>query len=157
MPDRDETEEPLQLLPPGMARRYAEYKPAIDKPSPAPTNVGGYAELLNYCRGERVLLPRSREGLVVIDALIEDPEAMKDLTGLATAIGMFYGDVLTHTIPGAHWEVVEEGFPLVRTSTNTSISVIHVAQRRLEVGLPTLVMNYDHAIDLADEERLRGN
>lgn len=104
-----------------------------------------------------MVLPRSREGLVVIDALIEDPEAMKDLTGLATAVGMFYGDVLTHAIPGAHWEVIEEGFPMVRISRNTSISVIHVAQRRLDVGLPTLVVNFDHAIDLIDEERLRGN
>lgn len=140
-----------------MARRYAEYKPGIDKSSPTPTNVGGYDELLNYSRGKRVALPRSREGLVVIDAFIEDPEAKRDLTGLTTAIGMFYGDVLTHTIPGAHWEVVEEGFPVVRISRNTSISVIHVAQRRLDVGLPTLAMNYDHAIDLIDEGRLRGS
>jgi hypothetical protein len=103
-----------------------------------------------------VVLPRSREGLVVIDALIGDPESIKDLTGLAQAIGMFYGDVLTHTIPGAHWEVVQEGFPMVRIGRNTSISVIHVAQRRLDVGLPTLAVNYDHAIGLVDEERLRG-
>lgn len=157
MPDRDETEEPLQLLPPAMARRYAEYKPATNKTSPAPINVGGYDELLTYCQGKRVVLPRSREGLVVIDALIEDPEARKDLTGLAAAVGMFYGDVLTHAIPGAHWEVMEEGFPMVRIRRNTSISVIHVAQRRLDVGSPTLVMNFDHAIDLIDEERLRGN
>lgn len=157
MPDRDETEEPLQSLPPGMARRNAEYKPAPDKPSPAPTNVGGYDGLLNYCRGKEMALPRSREGLVVIDALIEDPEAKGGLTGLARAIGMFYGDVLTHIIPGAHWEVVEEGFPMVRISRNTSVSVIHVAQRRLDVGMPTLAMNYDHAIDLIDEDRIRGS
>jgi hypothetical protein len=153
MPDRDETEEPLQSLPPGMARRYAEYKPATDKPSPATTNVGGYDELLNYCRRKEAALPRSRDGLVVIDSMVEDPEARRALTGLTTAVGMFYGDVLTHTIPGAHWEVVEEGIPMVRISRNTSISVIHVAQRRLDVGLPTLVMNYDHALDLIDQDR----
>lgn len=134
MPDRDETEEPLQSLPPGMARRYAEYKPAPDKPSSAPANVGGYDGLLDYCQGKE-----------------------RDLTGLARAIGMFYGDVLTHIIPGAHWEVVEDGFPMVRISRNTSVSVIHVAQRRVDVGLPTLAMNYDHAIDLIDEDRLRGS
>jgi hypothetical protein len=154
MPDRDETEEPLQSLPPGMARRYAEYKPAPDKPSPPVTNVGGYDELLNYCRGKEMALSRSRDGLVVIDSLVDNQETKRDLTGLATPIGMFYGDVLTHTIPGAHWEVVE--FPMVRISRNTSISVIHVAQRRLDVGLPTLAMNYDHALDLVDQDRLGG-
>lgn len=156
MPDRDETEEPLQSLPPGMARRYAEYKPATDEPSPPPTNVGGYDELLNYVRGEGIALPRSREGLAVIDALSEGPEAKKDLTGLTAAIGMFYGDVLTHTIPGAHWEVVEEGSPIVRISRNTSVSVIQVAQRRLDVGLPTLAMNYDHALDHVGRDEPQG-
>ena len=111
MPDRDGTEEPLQSLPPGMAWRYA--------------------------RGKEVALSRSRDGLVVIDSLLENPEAKRGLTGLPTAIGMFYGDVRTHLIPGAHWEVVEAGFPLVRISRNTSISVIRVTQRRLDVGLPT--------------------
>jgi hypothetical protein len=101
-----------------------------------------------------VNLPRSREGLVVIDSLIDTPENKRSLKGLTTAIGMFYGDVLTHTIPGARWEVVE--FPMVQISRNTSISVIHVAQRRLDVGLPTLAMNYDHALDLIDQERLGG-
>lgn len=153
MPDQDETEEPLQSLPPGMARRYAEYKPATDELSPAPTNVGGYDELLNFCRGKDVALPRSRDGLVVIDSLIENSGATRDLQALGAAIGMFYGDVLTHTIPGSHWEVVEEGFPLVRISRKTSISVIHVAQRRLDVGVPTLAMNYDYALDLSDQER----
>ena len=69
---------------------------------------------------------------------------------------MSYGDVLTHTIPGAHREVVEEGFPMVRISRNTSISVIHVAQRRVEVGLPALAMNYGRALDLTDQDRLGG-
>jgi hypothetical protein len=45
---------------------------------------------------------------------------------------------------------------MVRISRNTSISVIHVAQRRLDVGLPTLAMNYDHALDLVDQDRLGG-
>ncbi|MDR7084998.1 hypothetical protein J2X01_004318 [Arthrobacter ginsengisoli] len=75
LPVGDETEEPLQSLPPGMARRYIEYESATDKTSPPPTNVGGYDKLLNYCRGKEVALPRSRDGLVVIDSLIENPEA----------------------------------------------------------------------------------
>lgn len=99
-------------------------------------------------------LPRSRDGLVVIDSLIDNRETKRDLTRLTTSIGMFYGDILTHTIPGAHWEVVE--FPMVRISRNTSISVMHVAQRRLDVGLPTLAMNYDHALDLVDQDKPGG-
>lgn len=129
MPEPDESEEPLQSLPPGMSRRYAEYEPAPDKPMPPATNVGGYDELLNYCRGVEANLARSREGLVVIDSLIDDPETKRSLRGLTTAIGMFYGDVLTHTIPGAHWEVVE--FPMVQISRNTSISVIPVQAARI--------------------------
>ena len=64
---------------------------------------------------------------------------------------MFFGDVLTHTIPGAEWKVVHEGHPEVRISGITSVSVIHVAQNRLNLGVPTLVMNYDHALDLINK------
>ncbi|NUP58146.1 MAG: hypothetical protein HOQ06_01550 [Pseudarthrobacter sp.] len=148
MPDRDETEEPLESLPAGIARGYAEYKLANDKPSPRPTSVGGYDELLGYFRVKALALPRSRDGLVLIDSLIDDLKDNSALTGLAKPIGMFYGDVLTHAIPGAHWEVIDDRFPTVRISRKASISVIHVAQRRLMVGLPTLAMNYDHARDL---------
>ena len=157
MSDRDYSDEPLQSLPPAMARRYAEYKSATGNPSPPPTNVGGYDELLNYCRGKGVALPRSRDGLAVIDSLIDNSGAKRDLQALGAAIGMFYGDVLTHTIIGAHWQVVEEGFPRVRISSKTSISVIHVAQRRLDLGAPTLAANYDHALDLINQETPRGD
>jgi hypothetical protein len=157
MPDRDETDESLQSLPPGMPRRYAEYKPVgPGKPSPPPTNVGGYDDLLNYCRGKGLSLSRSRQGLAAIDSLIENPQGKRDLTEISRAVGMFYGDVLTHSVPGANWEVIEEGFPCVRISRNTSVSVIHVAQRRLRIGTPTLVMNYDHALDLVDQDRIQG-
>lgn len=44
---------------------------------------------------------------------------------------MFYGDVLTHTISGAHWKVINENFPEVSIARRTSVSVIEVAQRRL--------------------------
>jgi hypothetical protein len=29
---------------------------------------------------------------------------------------MFYGDLLTHTVPGAHWEVIVDGRPCVRVT-----------------------------------------
>lgn len=151
MPDRDESEEPLQSLPPGMARRYAEYKPASDHPSARLTNVGGYDELLEFCRAKGLSLPRSRQGLAVVDSLVEKEKDRTTLEALARPIGMFFGDVLTHTIPGAEWKVVHEGHPEVRISGITSVSVIHVAQNRLNLGVPTLVMNYDHALDLINK------
>jgi hypothetical protein len=45
---------------------------------------------------------------------------------------MFYGAVLTHTIPRAHWEVIEEEYPLVRITTKTAVDVVRVAIRRLQ-------------------------
>ena len=86
MPDQDGTDEPLLSLPPGMAWRYAEYNPAPNEPSPAPTNVGGYGELLNYCRGKDAALPRSLDGLVAIDSLVENSWATKELHALGAPL-----------------------------------------------------------------------
>jgi hypothetical protein len=152
MPDQDETEEPLQSLPPGMARGYAEYKPASDRDSTRLTNVGGYDKLLEFCRAKGLALPRTRQGLAVVDSLIEKAEDRTTLEALVRPIGMFFGDVLTHALPGAEWKVIHEDFPEVKIIRNTSVSVIHVARNRLNRGLPTLVMNYDHALDLIDGE-----
>lgn len=153
MSDPDENEEPLQSLPPGMPKRYAEYRPETPgKLLPPPTNVGGYDELLEYCQRKGLSLPRSRQGLTTIDSLIESAENTTSLSALVRPIGMFYGDVLTHTISGAHWKVINENFPEVSITTRTSVSVIEVAQRRLDLGLPTLTMNYDHALDLVRRE-----
>jgi hypothetical protein len=150
MPDRDENEEPLQSLPPGMARRYAEYKPASDRPSTRVTNVGGYDDLLEFCWAKGLSLPRTRQGLAEVDSLIEKTEDRWILEALVRPIGMFFGDVLTHTIPGAEWKVIREGLPEVKIVRNTSVSVIHVSQNRLNLGVPTLVMNYDHALELIE-------
>lgn len=123
--------------------------PRLHRPTlGATTSSSGIAA----CRGWP--FPARAMGLVVIDSLIKNSAPKRELQRLDAAIGMFYGDVLTHTIPGSHWEVVEEGFPEVRISSKTSISVIHVAQRRLDVGVPTLAVNYDHTLDVIDHERL---
>jgi hypothetical protein len=61
-------------------------------------------------------------------------------------IVMFYGDVLTHTIPGAHWEVIEEGYPLVRVTRNVAVDAVRVATRRLAISEPTLKQNYAHVM-----------
>jgi hypothetical protein len=109
----EDSAEPLQRLPVGMPRRYAEHKPVdSDVSAPPPTNVGGYDELLNFpskrsrCRGRTLALPP-------FDDLI-DGACDKDSPQGFPPIGVFYGDVLTHTHTGAHREVIEDGYPLCR-------------------------------------------
>jgi hypothetical protein len=83
MSDPDENEEPLQSLAPGTARRHAKYRPATPgEHPPPPTNVGGYDDLLEYCRLKGLSLARSRQGLVVIDSLIESAEKSASLAAL---------------------------------------------------------------------------
>lgn len=143
----EDSAEPLQRLPAGLPRRYAEYKPVdSDVSAPPPTNVGGYDELLNYFQNRGRTLPRRAESLAVIDNAIDGVGGKESLAGLGRPIGMFYGDVLTHTIPGAHWEVIEEGYPSVRVTGNIAVDVVRVATRRLAISEPTLEQNYAHVM-----------
>jgi hypothetical protein len=88
----------LLKLPAGIPRRYAEYRPATSDGSTLPiTNVGGYDEL-PFPR-ETPSIAAHREGLAAIDNLLDDDIGKRALAGLVRQIGMFYGDVLTHTIP----------------------------------------------------------
>lgn len=64
-----------------------------------------------YFEGRGQTLPRTPGTLAAIDNLIDGADDKDSLARLARPIGMFYGDILTHTIPGAHWEVVERGYP----------------------------------------------
>jgi hypothetical protein len=153
MIDPDDSAEPLQKLPPGMPRRYAEYRPADrQQPGPPPTNVGGYDELLAHFRTKGMQLPRSEDGLAAIDNLIDSIDDKTSLSTLVRPIGMFYGDVLTHTIPGAHWEVIQEGYPLVRVTAKAAVDVVRVAIRRMATADPTLLQNYAHVKDLVGKE-----
>ncbi|MBT2535633.1 hypothetical protein [Arthrobacter sp. ISL-69] len=72
MSDAEDSAEPLQMLPRGMPRRCAEYRP-VDRrqSSPPPTNVGGYDELIAHFRSNGMQLPRSVDGLAAIDDLID--------------------------------------------------------------------------------------
>ena len=145
----EDPDEPLQKLPAGMPRRYAEYKPITsDAEVPPPTNVCGYNELLSYFQERGQTLPRKAESLATLDQAINDGLS----TELARPIGMFYGDLLTHTVPGAHWEVVEEGYPLVRVSRKVAVDVVRVALRRLATPIPTLEQNYAHVLELVRQE-----
>lgn len=149
MSSPEDPAEPLQKLPPGMPRRYAEHKPVTsDAAEPPPTNVGGYDELLNFFHERRQTLPRKAESLATLDQAIDNglPAAF------ARPIGMFYGDVLTHTVPGAHWEVVEEGYPRVRVTRKTAVDVVRVALRRVTTPAPTLEQNYAHVLELLRHE-----
>lgn len=88
----------LLKLPAGIPRRYAEYRPATSDGSTLPiTNVGGYDEL-PFPR-ETPSIAAHREGLAAIDNLLDDDIGKRALAGLVRQIGMFCGDVLTHTIP----------------------------------------------------------
>jgi hypothetical protein len=152
MMDADRYEEPLQHLPPGIPRRYAEYTPSPDAPAPPPTNVGGYDELLAHFHSIGHDLPRSEEGLAAVDQLMDGFTDRAALAKLVRAIGMFYGDLLTHTIPGAHWEVIEDGSPCVRVTRKTAVSVVPVAEKRLARRTPTLMQNYAHVLEILASE-----
>jgi len=145
----EDSSEPLQELPAGLPRRYAEYKAAdSDVSVPPPTNVGGYDELLNYFQERGQALPRKAKSLAAIDSAIDDARHKESLARLGRPIGMFYGDVLTHTIPGAHWEVIEEGYPRVRVTRSVAVDVVRVAIRRLATAAPTLAQNYVHVLEI---------
>lgn len=145
----DDSGEPLQKLPAGMPRRYAEYKPVTSVAVvPPPTNVGGYDELLSYFQERGQTLPRKAERLATLDQAISDGLSAE----LARPIGMFYGDLLTHTVPGARWEVVEEGYPLVRVTRSVAIDVVHFALRRMATPNPTFEQNYAHVLELVRQE-----
>ena len=145
----EDPDEPLQKLPAGMPRRYAEYKPVTsDAVVPPPTNVGGYDALLSYFQERGQTLPRTAESLASLDQAINAGLAAE----LARPIAMFYGDVLTHTVPFAHWEVVEEGYPLVRITRKSAVDVVRVALRRLATPIPTLEQNYAHGLELVRQE-----
>ena len=145
----EDSDEPLQKLPAGMPRRYAEYTPVTsDAVGPPPTNVGGYDELRSYFQERGQTLPRKAESLATLDRAINAGLPAE----LARPIGMFYGDLLTHTVPGAHWEVVEEGYPRVRVTRKTAVDVVRVALRRVVTPAPTLEQNYAHVIELVRQE-----
>ncbi|WP_157372316.1 DUF6278 family protein [Arthrobacter sp. Soil736] len=149
MNDRDDSTEPLHRLPAAMPRRFAEYKPAVSEVSSSPpTNVGGYEELLDLFHQRGQALPRTGEGLASIDLLVDSASDKDSLEAFARPIGMFYGDVLTHSVPGAHWEVVEEGYPRVRITGTVAVDVVRVATGRLSFGTPTLTENYAHVLEL---------
>jgi hypothetical protein len=145
----EDPSEPLQKLPARLPRRYAEYTAAdSDVSVPPPTNVGGYDELLNYFQERGQALPRKTKSLAAIDSAVDGASDKELLAKLGRPIGMFYGDVLTHTIPGAHWEVTEEGYPRVRVTRTVAVDVVRVAIRRLATAAPTLAQNYAHVLEI---------
>ncbi|WP_395403759.1 DUF6278 family protein [Arthrobacter sp. UC242_113] len=146
----EDPDEPLQKLPPGMPRRYAEYKPITsDAMEPPLTNVGGYEGLRGYFQQRGQTFPRTAESLATLDQAINDGLPAE----LVRPVGMFYGDLLTHTVPGAHWEVVEAGYPLVRVTSKVAIDVVRIALRRMVSPKPTLEQNYAQVLELVRQER----
>jgi hypothetical protein len=145
----EDPDEPLQKLPAGMPRRYAEYKPVTSDAMEAPlTNVGGYDGLLHYFQQLGQTLPCAAESLATLDQAINDGLPAE----LVRPVGMFYGDLLTHTVSGAHWEVVEAGYPLVRVTSKVAIDVVRIALRRMATPNPTLEQNYAHVLEIVRQE-----
>jgi hypothetical protein len=142
--------EPLQKLPAPPPRYFSEYHSAGPTDQVPPTNVGCYDELRQYFRVRGQELPRTTDGLAAIDARIDSP-VEDGLESLAHPIGMFYGDVLIHNIPGAHWEVTG-GSPCVRVTKTVSIDVMGIAQRRLIKDHPSLVQNFTHVLELVAQD-----
>ena len=149
MSRQEDPAEPLEVLPAGMPKRYAEYTP-VDSAAAVrpPTNVGGFDELVSYFQERGHSLERSAESLATLDQAIDQGLP----AGLTRPIGMFYGNLLTHTVPGAHWEVVEEGYPSVRVSRDVAVNVVRIAQRRLTTPNPTLEQNYAHVLEIVQPE-----
>ncbi|UVJ39913.1 DUF6278 family protein [Arthrobacter sp. CJ23] len=149
MSGSDDSAEPPQLLPAGLPKGHAEYNPEDAPPSvQALTDVGGYDELLAVFKARGLELPRSEAGLAAVDDFIGSNVNGEQSAELARPIGMFYGDVLTHAVAGAHWEVVEDRFPLVRVTGKTTVDVVRIAQKRLVSEEPTLLQNFAHVLEL---------
>ena len=149
------TEEPifkeaLQRLPAGRNRRYsplsADKPPAIDS---SITNVAGYETLVGVATTAGEVLSRDLEGIRGIERLID--ELPDSISGLAHEIGMFYGDVLTHTIVGSYWIVFDEARPEVQVGEGTTVDVVGVAERRLKFGAPSLLENLKHVKKMVAE------
>ncbi|MEC5149382.1 DUF6278 family protein [Cryobacterium sp. GrIS_2_6] len=146
-PGAPASKEPLQRLPIGMNRKHAQFStdepPVVDR---SIRNVGGYETLAAVMAVAGVRLSEDVEGLKAVERFID--RYAESIRGLDREIGLFYGHVLTHTIVGSHWVVIDEHHPEVRVGEGISVDVFAVAQRRLEFGFPSLVENLAHAEQL---------
>ena len=134
-PEAPVSKEPLERLPAGMNRKHAQF--STDKPPGVDStikNVGGYETLAAVMAVAGVRLSRDVEGLKAVERFIDtSPESVR---GLAHEIGMFFGDVLTHTAAGSHWVVIDESHPEVRVGEGISVNVI-AAVSYTHLTLPT--------------------
>jgi hypothetical protein len=105
-------------------------------------------ELLSNFQERGQTLARKAESVAPLDQAINDGLQ----AGIARPIGMFYGDLLTHTVPGAHWEVVEEGYPLVRITRKTAVDVVRVSLPAPATRSPHLNKNYGHVLEFVRHE-----
>lgn len=141
-------------VPTRPSRYFGEYKPVrLGDPALPITNVGGYDELLQYFLARGLELPRSSDALAAIDALIDSAVDVDELVALVLPIGMFYGDILTHTISGAHWETRIGGSLSVRVSRTDAVAVVEVAQRRLIHAYPSLAQNCAHVLEIVRNDQ----
>lgn len=140
--------EPIQRLPSGISRNRAPY--ALGRPQLediAIRNVGGYDDLTICGAAAGAKFSRDANGLRTLDNFIDaSPQHARDLAG---EIGMLYGDVLTHTIAGSQWMVMDASHPEVQIAPGISVDVGRVALSRLESNDLSLIDHYNHAQELA--------
>lgn len=146
--DDDATSDDLQELPARAPRRRGQYvsvKPPAENPSI--TNVGGYDILSDTISSTGLHLTRDQAGLSTLDSQLESaPSRFKEL---GRDMGMFYGDVLTHTLVGSHWVVRDDTRPEVRITETVTVDVVGVGLRRIEAPHPSLVENLRHVLEIA--------
>ncbi|HWM39774.1 MAG TPA: DUF6278 family protein [Streptomyces sp.] len=110
----------------------------------------GAAQLLSECEllrdhAERagVELDDTAESLSALDQLLprwrEDPEVSP---WLGSDAGLYLGTVIVRTVPGAGWQLRQDGQPVVRLPSGRELDVLEEGASWAETGTPELSQLY---------------
>ncbi|MCK1797205.1 DUF6278 family protein [Streptomyces sp. XM4193] len=116
----------------------------------------GLGELLAECEVLRaqaaehgVELDDSVGSLESLDQLLprwrDDPEV---LLRLGSDAGLYLGTVLVRGVAGAHWEVLEDGRPVVRLASGRVLDVVEAGHAWAVDGTPELSQSYAEAAEV---------
>ncbi|MET7641197.1 DUF6278 family protein [Streptomyces sp. NPDC005438] len=90
-----------------------------------------------------VVLADDPESLSALDQLLpswrDDPEL---LDWLGNDAGLYLGTVLVRTVPGAGWELLPEGHPVVRLASGRRVDVVAAGVNWADTGSPELSQVY---------------
>lgn len=105
------------------------------------------AELLGECQMLReraaddgVELDDSAASLTALDQLVPNWRDEEDLTldRLGNDAGLYLGTVIVRTVPGADWQLLPNGRPVVRLATGREIDTVELGHTWAENGSPEL-------------------